>query len=194
MDAHRIIKIVAIVAVIFLVYKLWSIRSNKTESFTIPSPYNGFSTDRGIEYDINDDVYDGDSSEDDYEDEPKNNRHVRFIDGSQTRNTNDVEITDREDDALPNAVQPMTPLLSAAPQLLPQPQSGSGDFAQFAPKHLESQNFLTASQWVGVNTQGSSLKNANYDMRANPVIPKVEVSPWMTSTIESNTYAKQLFG
>ena len=118
---------------------------------------------------------------------------------------NDVEIdSDMEDTddsragagtgGVPGMAKPMAPLLSVSSQLLPQPTPAMQDFSKFAPKPMESQNFLTASQFIGVNTQGSSLKNANYDLRANPIIPKVDVSPWSMSTIEPNTYAKQLFG
>jgi hypothetical protein len=88
----------------------------------------------------------------------------------------------------------MMPLLTPSSQLLPKPVPKDADFQQFAPKDLQAQNFLTATQWIGVNTQGSSLKNANYDLRADPIIPKADVGPWMMSSIDPNVYAKRLFG
>ena len=89
-----------------------------------------------------------------------------------------------------------TPGLNQAPssQLLPKPSPEAADFDMWAPKNLQAQNFLTATQWIGVNTQGSSLKNANYDLRANPIIPKADIGPWNQSSIDPNIYAKPLFG
>tara|TARA_B110000285_G_scaffold29792_1_gene30325 strand:- start:1378 stop:1914 length:537 start_codon:yes stop_codon:yes gene_type:complete len=46
---------------------------------------------------------------------------------------------------------------------------------------LKDKNFL-----VGVDTQGSSLRNANLQLRADPPNPRKSVSPWMNSTIESD--------
>jgi hypothetical protein len=42
--------------------------------------------------------------------------------------------------------------------------SGQGD--------IMDQNFLTAGYQIGVNTQGSSLRNANLQLRRDPVIPR----------------------
>jgi len=53
--------------------------------------------------------------------------------------------------------------------------SGQGD--------VSDQNFLTAGYHVGVDTQGSSLKNANLQLRSEPANPQINVSPWMQSTI-----------
>ena len=55
------------------------------------------------------------------------------------------------------------------------------------PAHLTDQNFLTSGHHAGINTQGSSLRNANYQLRSDPVIPRVDVGPWQQSTIESDT-------
>ena len=86
-----------------------------------------------------------------------------------------------------------TPMLSPSSKLLPRPSVKAQDFAKYAPKDLGAQNFLTATQWIGVNTQGSSLRNANYDIRANPIIPKADVGPWAQSTIDPDVYTKPLF-
>jgi hypothetical protein len=37
---------------------------------------------------------------------------------------------------------------------------------------------------IGLDTIGSSLRNANLDLRSDPVIPKSSVGPWNNSTIE----------
>ena len=48
---------------------------------------------------------------------------------------------------------------------------------------LKGVNFLDAGFHVGVNTVGQSLRNANLNLRAEPPNPRVQVSPWLNSTI-----------
>jgi len=52
---------------------------------------------------------------------------------------------------------------------------------------LKDKNFL-----VGVDTQGSSLRNANLQLRADPPNPRSKVSPWMNSTIDEDQTRKTL--
>jgi hypothetical protein len=110
------------------------------------------------------------------------------------------DIADAEDDmydgetSVPKVMQPAMPMLTPSSQLLPKPSPDAADFDMWAPKNLQAQNFLTATQWIGVNTQGSSLKNANYDLRADPIIPKADVGPWSMSSIDPNIYQRPLFG
>lgn len=44
-------------------------------------------------------------------------------------------------------------------------------------------NFVAAGHHIGINTVGSSLRNANLTLRSDPVIPRVDIGPWNTSTI-----------
>jgi hypothetical protein len=53
-------------------------------------------------------------------------------------------------------------------------------------------NFLKAGHHVGINTVSSSLRNANYQLRADPPIAKKNVGPWQTSTIEQDLERKPL--
>ncbi len=55
------------------------------------------------------------------------------------------------------------------------------------PGHLADKNFLESGYHHGINTVGSSLRNANQQLRADPPIPQVPVSIWNTSTIEPDT-------
>lgn len=48
---------------------------------------------------------------------------------------------------------------------------------------LADRNFLSAGYHIGIDTQGSSLRNASYDLRPAPPNPMVKVSPWANSTI-----------
>lgn len=52
---------------------------------------------------------------------------------------------------------------------------------------LTDQNFLAAGHNYGINTVGQSLKNANLQLRSDPVIPQVAVGPWQQSTYGPDT-------
>lgn len=66
------------------------------------------------------------------------------------------------------------------------PGDANSTWAMVAPNgqgELGDVNFLTSGYHVGINTVGSSLRNANYQLRSDPPNPVVQVSPWMQSTI-----------
>lgn len=87
--------------------------------------------------------------------------------------------------------RPDLPGVNVASDLLPKPALSQTDFAEFAPAGLSAQNFVDATSFVGVNTQGSALKNANWGLRADVPIPRVAVGPWSNSTIESGDLARR---
>lgn len=61
-------------------------------------------------------------------------------------------------------------------------------------------DLLQAGIHVGLDTVGQTMKNANLQLRSDPVIPKADIGPWNQSTVEpdlirlplevSSTYAK----
>ena len=57
---------------------------------------------------------------------------------------------------------------------------------------LSDQNFLTAGYHVGVNTVGQTLRNANRQIRSEPPNPQVKVSPWLQTTIETDSNRRPL--
>jgi hypothetical protein len=57
---------------------------------------------------------------------------------------------------------------------------------------VKDQNFLTAGYHIGINTVGQSLRNANLQLRSEPVNPQVPVSPWNISTIEPDMNRRPL--
>jgi hypothetical protein len=61
---------------------------------------------------------------------------------------------------------------------------GSGDFLGV--------NLLSAGQLIGVDTIGSSLRNANLQVRSEPPNPQLQVSPWMNTTIEPDPFRAPL--
>jgi len=84
--------------------------------------------------------------------------------------------------------------LAASVDLLPKPPTDqkAASWAEYAPKSLEGQNFLDASKFIGIDTQGSSLRNANYQLRADPPIARKDVGPWANSTIDGDALRKPL--
>jgi hypothetical protein len=45
-------------------------------------------------------------------------------------------------------------------------------------------DLLQAGYHIGLDTIGQTMKNANLQLRSDPIIPKKEVGPWNMSTIE----------
>ena len=201
MDMSNVAKILALLAIVFVGYMLWKNMSDK--KISPPTPYKAMekymNSAEGGEYDMEDEYMDDDMEDDDMyypEDTDAEDDDEYVQEGDDIEDAEDEPYDDSMDaeDSIPQVMKPAMPLLTPSSQLLPKVTPEAADFSQFAPKNLQAQNFLTATQWVGVNTQGSSLKNANYDLRANPLIPKADVGPWAQSTIEPNLYAKELFG
>ena len=74
-------------------------------------------------------------------------------------------------------------------ELLP----SDSEWTDIAPsKGLENVSFLTAGHNMGTNTVGSSLRNANLQLRSEPANPRESVGPWNESTIEVDTMRKSL--
>jgi hypothetical protein len=66
--------------------------------------------------------------------------------------------------------------------LLPKDDPKMDDsFSEFAPS-LEGKNFVDAYKFV-FGSQSQSLRNANYQLRSDPVNPQENICPWMQSTI-----------
>jgi len=64
------------------------------------------------------------------------------------------------------------------------PRAGKGSVAY--------KNFLESGNMFGIDTQGSSLRNANQGLRSEPLIKQAEVSPWQNSTVDPDTFRKPL--
>lgn len=103
--------------------------------------------------------------------ELENNEDYQAIDFSNNDNTSDCYPKDRltKDDLLPK---------DAANSLFAQVNpAGQGS--------VEDGNLLSAGHHMGINTVGNSLRNANYQLRSDPPIPKIpNLSPWNNTTIE----------
>lgn len=56
---------------------------------------------------------------------------------------------------------------------------------------LMNRNLFESSHHAGLNTQSSTLKNANRQLRSDPAIPRRDVGPWHQSTYEADTNRRQ---
>ena len=74
------------------------------------------------------------------------------------------------------------------------PQEVNDDWFDVMPEPISVKNrhLINITKPIGINTIGTSLKNANYDLRAAPANPKMTVSPWLQSSIEPDVNLKPL--
>ena len=69
------------------------------------------------------------------------------------------------------------------------PSDKNSEFATLTPTNTGSADLpdmLQAGSLIGVDTIGQTLRNANLQVRSDPVIEKTNVGPWSNSTIEPN--------
>lgn len=65
------------------------------------------------------------------------------------------------------------------------PQDQNSQFSALNPNTTGGMpDLLQAGYHIGLDTIGQSLRNANQQLRSDPVIPKMDVGPWNHSTIE----------
>lgn len=72
----------------------------------------------------------------------------------------------------------------SADELLP--KDTASEWAKMNPSGsgtLKDKNFLQSAWHVGIDTVGQTLRNANRQLRSDPHIDQVKVSPWLQSTI-----------
>ena len=68
----------------------------------------------------------------------------------------------------------------------------SGWFEDPTPVRIKNSQIINIYRQVGVNTQGSSRKNASLDLRGAPANPKTVVSPFLNSSIDPDVNIKGL--
>jgi hypothetical protein len=73
-----------------------------------------------------------------------------------------------------------------ASDLLPT-EGGFAESNPAAPGHLMNRNLFESGHHSGLNTQSNTLKNANRQLRSDPLIPRRDVGPWSQSTYDGDT-------
>lgn len=74
------------------------------------------------------------------------------------------------------------------------PKDNNSEWASLNPRGSDplNVNLLEATKHLGINTVGNSLRNANLQLRSEPANPRVNVGPWLNSTIEPDQYRRPL--
>ena len=68
--------------------------------------------------------------------------------------------------------------------LLPKQNSEmESDWSAYQPSAVSGDSYLSGSASIGIDTVNSSFRNSNQSLRADPYIPKTEISPWSQSSI-----------
>jgi hypothetical protein len=75
------------------------------------------------------------------------------------------------------------------------PQEVNDDWFEVQPEPISVKNrhLINITKPIGVNTIGTSLKNASHDIRGTPVNPKFVVSPFLNSSIEPDVNLKGMY-
>ncbi len=75
------------------------------------------------------------------------------------------------------------------------PQEVNDDWweVQKEPISVKNRHLINIAKPIGINTIGTSLRNASYDIRGAPSVPKTVVSPWLNSAIEPDVNIKPLY-
>jgi hypothetical protein len=111
---------------------------------------------------------------------------------AEEHDNDDFKAVDYATQPLPTDCFPRDRL--TADDLLPKDAANS-KWAQVNPAgqgDVKDQNFLSAGFHVGINTIGSSMRNANYQIRSEPANPQQQVGPWLQSTIEPDLSRRPL--
>jgi hypothetical protein len=74
------------------------------------------------------------------------------------------------------------------------PQEVNDDWYEVMPEPISVKNrhLINITKPIGINTIGTSLRNASWDLRQSPSCPKYQVGPFNQSSIEPDTNLKPL--
>lgn len=75
------------------------------------------------------------------------------------------------------------------------PQEVNDDWFEVQPEPISVKNrhLINITKPIGVNTIGTSLRNASHDIRGGVGNPRYTVSPWLQSSIQPDTNLKPLY-
>ena len=73
------------------------------------------------------------------------------------------------------------------------PNDNNNEWSNIMPNNdLKNVHMLNAGHHIGINSVGSSLRNANLQIRSEPIIPQTNVGPWNNTTIEADNLRRPL--
>lgn len=112
------------------------------------------------------------------------------LDGMETGDYSNTPIVNANPSSPPSAgpsVPPSAGSVASPNDLLPSDQNSQ--WAALNPVNMSQGNIiagdmLQAGYHIGLDSIGQTLKNANLQLRSDPIIPKQNVGPWNQSTYE----------
>lgn len=84
----------------------------------------------------------------------------------------------------PNSHYALQPVANPSDLLPTDNNSDWGTFNNINQTNIATPDLLQAGYHIGLDTIGQTLRNANLQLRSDPIIPKKDVGPWQMSTIE----------
>ena len=121
---------------------------------------------------------------------------VRFLDSMEDGQDGPEPIDDTEDAFNANAPVPakadagyaLQPVANPSDLL---PKDKNSQWSALNPSVMKDDDvmmpdLLQAGHHIGLDTIGQSLRNANLQLRSDPVIAKADIGPWNQSTIEAD--------
>jgi hypothetical protein len=120
----------------------------------------------------------------------------KMTDGSSAMNMQQASGAPAQVASAAAAVAPSAPSQSASQggytaqavanpsDLLPTDQNSQWATLNPSGNNVAIPDLLQAGYHIGLDTIGQTLKNANYQLRSDPIIEKKDVGPWLMSTIE----------
>lgn len=101
----------------------------------------------------------------------------------------DAPASDAPVSALPASGYAVQPIANPSELLPSLPADQNSQWAALNPVAanpgaIAMPDLLQPGYHIGLDTIGQTLRNANLQLRSDPIIPKADVGPWMNSTIE----------
>ena len=128
---------------------------------------------------VRDSMQDGGSSETADTEEEEEKASNPIVDAIQTVTSGASEsFTGFSDKETPNPSE----LLPKTSELLP--NDDNKGWSSLNPVNPQMPDLLQAGYHIGLDTIGQTMKNANLQLRSDPVIQKGDIGPWNQSTIE----------
>lgn len=119
---------------------------------------------------------------------------------SSLGHTNGEAVAQEEEEKPQQAAGPAAPATPSMPVANPSdllPSDENSKFASLNPTAVGKTNGIMAPDLLragpplsNLESIGQTLRNSNQSIRSDPAIPKVDVGPWMNSTIESDPHRK----
>lgn len=114
------------------------------------------------------------------------------MDGNTNMNTEVVNTPTAEHTVMPVQGPGVSTNVANPSELLP--RDSNSEWSSLNPTSMNGAmpDLLTAGYHIGLDTIGQTMKNANLQLRSDPIIAKADVGPWNQSTIETD-YARTPF-